>query len=747
MLISSLNTGLRTRSIHRKSTIIILFVMSLLAANMTVATPAAASQPIAVQAQQTGWYTNDEPMFGPSGTNIGWRGGDPASSNKGYGPARYFNNSNYGYASADGRWNPDGSWARWDMGRRLGTQEIEVFVPSNHASARVQYDVRVREGNSTSVTTSDWVNQVQLSGWHSLGNFSTSGQVNIELHYDDSRTVTGRTGAIWRSVGMDAIRMRCVSDCSSQASTGETIVARSPSAVRNLEIAAAGDDFVLSWDPPADSGSSALANYRIGVSRPSAGGDSGWSRSYTKSATLRSWPFTPAHKNTAYTFTFTAVNQEGRRGPTNTVRATLRSITTTTSSPSSPRDVRVITGDGAFEVTWTPPAKSGSSPISHYHIRYCRPSCSGDAAWSDAADVPAANKSQVSHANTRVGAGHSYYIELTAVNSDNRRSPIVELYASAIASPEVAVEPEGRSWIIDDPDALILWDSVDRARGYEIDWRYMRIDTDRLRDIYYQLQDTSISDSAKEQLSREAAALLDGTEISVSQLGGDSRPAAKGGSEVFCWDSNDPGSRLCSNMVTGRTDGFNPDNPRYRIHSDQHDKVLQVRVRAIGSVNATGSWSEWAYHPSSRFNARCTFLDTYNTIRNIQTAIDTASVILTVGGVVASIFTAGTSVVATQGVKQALILAAKEIVRLVIKNIAIRRFMISLIRDLAERVVEKSALELAGFAFGCLTHGADLQKGDAKALGEQLIQEFRDSAIESLDWERALENWKRVDIK
>ena len=799
---------------------------------------AAIAQPSEWQIDESEWDIFDNPALLPD-RNSWWGGKLTNERNQhgqpyGHGPARH-NGSSYAWVSEE-TGNPADHWARWDMGTREGTQDLAVFIPRADASARVRY--RVIIGSRTTYTSR--ITQQEIYGWHSLGTVAANGsRVRIEVHYNDSQPAPGLTGPSARRVGVDAMAMRCVSDCQPETTRTDepgaprnvrlqvviesngsrTVVATwSPpaddggSAITNyrVSISRPGREFgpwnrrpnarslrfgnawsnttytvhiraenavgigiaasssittpgvsradvpgaprnvrlqvviesngsrtaVATWSPPADDGGSAITNYRVSISRP--GREFGpWNRR----PNARSLRFGNAWSNTTYTVHIRAENAVGV-GP-----AIERSITTTTSPPSSPRDARVITSDGAFEVTWTPPAQSGSSPLSHYRIRYCRPSCSGDVVWSDADDVPATGESHVSHVNMRVGAGRTYHIELWAVNNDDRRSPIVELYAPAIATPEVTVEPEGRSWIIDDPDALVLWDSVDSARAYEIDWRYMRIETDRLRDIYYQLQDENISDSAKERLSREAAALLDGTEISVSQLGGDSRPASGGGREVFCRITNDLESRLCNNSVTGRVDRFDPDDPSYRIHSDQQDKVLQVRVRAIGSVSAKGSWSEWAYHPSSRFNAGCTFLDTYNTIKNIQTAIDTASVILTVGGVVASIFTAGTSVVASQGIRQALIIAAKEIVKLIVKNIAIRRFMVSLIRDLAKRVVEKSALELAGFAFGCLTHGADLQKGDAKALGEQLIQELRDSAIESLDWERALTNWKLVDIK
>ena len=525
--------------------------------------------------------------------------------------------------------------------------------------------------------------------------------------------------------------------------TTRTRTTTSPTHPLNLSAAAhATRQIGATWSTPSNSGSARIKHYTVRYSRPAIGDSPPWqSRLYTTTGTSHNSG--NLRYGTTYTVTVTAVNRNDRASQPAITRATTKTKTTT--PPSPPRDVRVVTGDRRLTVTWDAPRQSGSALVSHYEIKYSREASSGDGGWSSEADVSAT--APRSHVSPRLGSGRPYTVEITAVNGDRRRSSTVSVYAAAIGVPQVTLEPEGRSWIIDDPDALILWDEVPNARGYELDWRYMRIDTSRLHDIYNRLQSTTLSDDKRESLSREAAALLEGTEIRSSQFGGDSRPAPNGKSEVFCWNTTRSDTRLCSNLVTGRTDSFNPADPRYRIHSDQHDKVLQIRVRAIGSTSAKGSWSEWAYHPSSRFNAGCTFLDTYNTIKNVQTAIDTASVILTVGGVVAAAFTAGTSIAATQSTRAALIFVAKEMVKLIIKRVAIRRFMLSLIKDLAKSVVKQSALELAGFAFGCLTHGADLQKGDAHALGEQFINEFKDAAIESLDWERALEHWKRVQIK
>ena len=608
-----------------------LLLLSLASAVLApaVAAPANASEQL-VMAQSNDclvngpeWHIEDDPAL-----HGGWQTGEyPESYGYGYGRNRYkwlnpitreLLVSNYVYAHRG-----SGHWAQWDMKAREGTQEIAVFIPHRQATARVKYRINV---GSSSIDT-EWITQRYIYGWHCLETTinANNNRISIEVHFDSALRAPGARSRI---VGVDAVAMRCVSNCSQGA-------------------------------------------------------------------------------------------------------------------PSAPQDVRVITSDGTLEVTWTAPARSGSRPISHYHIRYYRETASGEIAWSYADEVPASDRS---HVNTLVASGRSYDIELTAVNGDGRRSPTVKMYAAAIGIPDVTVEPEGRPWYWppDDPDAVIYWNSILHARAYDIDWRYMRIDTERLRQIYFALEGDSLSEDARDRLTREAATILEGTEIDSSELGGDSRTAPGGQIEVICYTSD---LRLCTNLVTGRTDNFNENEPQYRIHSDQQDKVLQVRVRAIGSLNATASWSEWAYHPASRFNVGCTFLDVYNTIKNVHTAIDVASVILTVGGVVAAVFTGGTSIAATQGTRAALVFAAKEIIRLIIKHLTLKRFITGLIKELAKNVVLESTLELAGFTFGCLVHGADLSENDAKALGRTFIEELAASGLEAFDVKKALENWDLVDIK
>ena len=165
----------------------------------TLLVPVAVSSPVQAQSQ-TSWYVNDNPtLFGPQQF---WFQG---ASGHGYGT------NNYRYTYAIGGDPSANNWARWNMVSRVGRQEIQVYVPSNHATATVNYNVTI--GGSTSKVR---VAQRQARGWHSLGSWNTNGaNVVVAVYDNDAEHHHERNGLASSSIGVDAIRMRCVSNCGS----------------------------------------------------------------------------------------------------------------------------------------------------------------------------------------------------------------------------------------------------------------------------------------------------------------------------------------------------------------------------------------------------------------------------------------------------------------------------------------------------------------------------------------------------
>ena len=316
--------------------------------------------------QQTGWTYYDYPEHFPElSPDTDWLAGHPGDTERGYGPGqeRYYANSDYAYASTDLGRDPSGYYAKWDTESRVGVQEIQVFVPGDHASARVKYRISTPvTGHSWSV----WVDQATIGtyprgAWHSLGTYDAHGdRFSVNVQYDESEPTTLDLGhgINPRSVGIDAIRMRCVADCS------ETSGSQAPTAPTNVQFRVSGDDVVASWSPPSSDGGSAITGYTVTITRP--GRTFG---PYSLTASKRGIRITGALSNTKYTVQVIAKN---RNGVSQTARA---SVTTPTSgqAPTVPTNVQFrVSGDDVV-ASWSPPSSDGGSAITGYTVTITRP--------------------------------------------------------------------------------------------------------------------------------------------------------------------------------------------------------------------------------------------------------------------------------------------------------------------------------------------------------------------------------------
>ena len=180
----------------------------------TVLAPIAVSAPAQAQSQ-TDWYVNDDPdLWGPEAS---WYRGDPG---RGYGA------NNYVYTYAIGGAASYTNFVHWEMGElgeRVGRQEIQVYVPSSHATATVTYQLFFAHTFNYE-EFSVRVEQRNESGWYSLGTWATNGaQVTVSLFDNEAvqhYQTDGRTSSM---IGIDAVRMRCLSDCSSTGPPKVTI--------------------------------------------------------------------------------------------------------------------------------------------------------------------------------------------------------------------------------------------------------------------------------------------------------------------------------------------------------------------------------------------------------------------------------------------------------------------------------------------------------------------------------------------
>ena len=245
-------------------------------------------QAAGAQTSPSEWTYFDNPdLQGPSEY---WYDGQ---TGKGYGA------NNYRFTYAIGGDADAVNSAVWSLRNRVGTQELQVFVPCNHAVATVTYEVR----GSDSPREVE-VNQLEECGhtaWTSLGQFAfDDGSASVVLR-DNNSAQHYRRVEFWRSqFGVDAIRARCVSNCAIVDPVGV------PAAPTNLTaMFSECDDYErgcvrFTWTPPSLADGSPYTGYTYVLSR--AG------RKWEGAQQPTSHRLTDALYDTTYTFEISAVN-------------------------------------------------------------------------------------------------------------------------------------------------------------------------------------------------------------------------------------------------------------------------------------------------------------------------------------------------------------------------------------------------------------------------------------------------------
>lgn len=175
---------------------------------------------------QTDWHTIDEPRL--EGPKSWWF---RERSSKGHA-------NDYHWTTAIGDSAKSYNVAVWDMGRRSDRQELQAYVPCNHAVATMTYKVQIDNAEyRRRIVQSDHC------GWVRLGIFAiaTDGRdvtVTLEDNASDQdfrdyasrdtryrdQFVDGTPPDEWLDAffGVDAMRMKCVSGCRSDAPPAES---------------------------------------------------------------------------------------------------------------------------------------------------------------------------------------------------------------------------------------------------------------------------------------------------------------------------------------------------------------------------------------------------------------------------------------------------------------------------------------------------------------------------------------------
>lgn len=141
---------------------------------------------------------------------------------------------------------------------------------------------------------------------------------------------------------------------------GDSIITREgePDAPINLEATVGNGIVRLHWDPPLNTGDSALINYHVhkGVTIGSI------AKYRTIYAEVPYYNDTSVENTMTYYYYITAENSQGEGTPSNIVEAT------PVGPPSEPLNFKLFSGDGEAYLSWDIPDTNGGSPILGYKI-------------------------------------------------------------------------------------------------------------------------------------------------------------------------------------------------------------------------------------------------------------------------------------------------------------------------------------------------------------------------------------------
>ncbi|MDE2793275.1 MAG: fibronectin type III domain-containing protein, partial [Gemmatimonadota bacterium] len=519
---------------------------------------------------------------------------------------------------------------RWTY--RVSAQNSEGFgAPSNTASATAGGETGVPgpptdlqadaagdsaiqlEWQAPADTGSSALTTYRIEGSRDGGS-SWTHSVHSNAVFTDYRHTKLEPGTTW-TYRVSAQNSDGVSEPSDTASATVGAGTVPPGAVANLEGVADGDSAILvTWDPPADTGSSAITGYEVGVSP----NEVSWTYD-TIPADSTAFREAGLDANTTRHYRITAQNASGN-GSTSSV-----SVTTAGAPPGPPTDLTATasaTEDSVIELAWKAPADTGSSALTTYRIEGSR---DGGSSWTYAAHISAVF---TAHRHSGLEPGTTWTYRVSARNSEGLGVP------SSIASatvgggdPGVPGIPTGLAATADGRTAIGLsWtapaDSGTSAiTGYRIEvssnrgvsWANLVSNTNSTSTTYrhtglapgttrhYRV--SAINTAGPGPPSNVANATTRGSGVTVPDAPTDLEADAAGDRVDLDWNSPDfdGGSAITGYRIEYSTDGDDWDDleedtettsTRYRHQGIEPGTRYYYRVRAINAVGESAPSNE-----------------------------------------------------------------------------------------------------------------------------------------------------------
>ena len=190
-----------------------------------------------------------------------------------------------------------------------------------------------------------------------------------------------------------------------------------PGPPRNLTAMAAGQTAIdLSWDPPENTGGSAIADYLIEVS--SDGGQE-WSVLTYTVAGVTTYRHSGLSAATTRHYRVSATNEEELVGPPSDVASATTETDAGGQRPGPPQFLNArANGESAIDLTWRAPADAGSSPITGYRIEV---STDGGTIWADLRGNTGSTAMNFTHGGLEPGSTRHYRV--SAINAAGTSLP------------------------------------------------------------------------------------------------------------------------------------------------------------------------------------------------------------------------------------------------------------------------------------------------------------------------------------
>ncbi|MCY3862201.1 MAG: fibronectin type III domain-containing protein [bacterium] len=379
--------------------------------------------------------------------------------------------------------------------------------------------------------------------------------------------------------------------------------------------------------------------------------------------------------------------------------------------PSAPSLRLSLHQDGRHcNIDWSPGTGGGAATSFEVEVNRPLPAPS----WQS--DTLSFESEKLSTKHCGRGVGTDYYVTVRAKNEYGTSAGTS--HSITIPGPRLTIEYHGWDAGPFDSDAKISWDPVwGENAEYQLDWRYIN-KNEKVVDHLKIDKKSKPNNSDKPEIVYKWGYKEGFWSNYTGRLYKDLR------------EKNPKFEKCDVGLKIWDSDPCNPepkDNIEVKIKEVERDYVLQVRV----GDSSGARWTPWYYHPAAYLDVKCTNYRIFNKIKKTLKTVESIDTILTAGGIALALFTAGSSAVASVGIKEAAKRFAVQLVNKMLKEKVIKKYFRDILEDILEdtlkNITANSSVKIAEFALvaACVVQA---QNGNDESfeieVASQLVQQI-----------------------